>query len=211
MFFSAASDTYAQSSNRGHIYHHTSLQQYALTPGGYEFNRLHPEYRFSANLTAISVRDTVPDPRNVMRQSMMLPGRGQITNNQTWKVPVIYSLFAGVIVYSVYSDSRYRGYRAAYYNSFTENTDQRFGPTPSYIPQGLPSEQYRFNRNSFRNRRDLSFVGLLLVYGLNIADAYIFAHLRDFDVSDDLSSVIQIAPDYFQETPYLAVGVNFSF
>jgi hypothetical protein len=166
--------------------------------------------KFATNAT-LAIRDTVPEPRFVMRQSMILPGRGQITNGQVWKVPVIYSLFAGVIVYSLHSDSRYRGYRAAYYNSFPQNTDLRFGSTPSYIPAGLPPEQYRFNRNSFRNRRDLSFVGFLLAYGLNIADAYIFAHLRDFDVSDDLGSRIEVSPDFIQDSEYLAIRLNFRF
>lgn len=156
-------------------------------------------------------RDTVPEPRDVMRQSLLIPGRGQITNQQTWKVPVIYGLFAGVVSYGVYAHQRYAGYRAAYYNSFSDNTDFRFGQTPSFIPPGQPPEVYRFNRNQFRNRRDLTLVGILLVYGLNVADAYIFAHLRDFDVSDDLSANFEYLPHpyYGHPQPVLTVRVNF--
>lgn len=144
-----------------------------------------------------SVRDTVPEPRKVMMQSLILPGRGQITNKQTWKVPVIYGLLAGVAGYTVFANKRYQGYRAAYYNSFDDNTDQKFGPTPGFIPEGQPPEVYRLNRNQFRNNRDLSIIVFVLAYGLNVADAYIFAHLRDFDVSDDLSASLQVEPDHF--------------
>lgn len=134
--------------------------------------------------------DTVPKPRTVLYQSLIIPGWGQVTNRQVWKVPVIYGMLAGVTMYTFYAHDRYQGYKAAYYNSIAGNTDLRFGPTPGYIPPGQPPELYRSNRNTFRNRRDLSIIGIFLVYGLNIADAYIFAHLRDFDVSDDLSARI---------------------
>lgn len=159
----------------------------------------------------IALRDTVPEPRSVMHQSMILPGWGQVTNEQTWKVPIIYGLFAGVVTYGVYAHRMYSGYRAAYYNSFSDNTDFRFGQTPAFIPDGQPAEVYRFNRNQFRNRRDLTVVGVLLVYGLNIADAYIFAHLRDFDVSDDLSANIEYLPHpyYGNPQPVLTVRLNF--
>jgi hypothetical protein len=157
------------------------------------------------------LRDTVPEPRLVMRQSVAVPGWGQITNQQAWKVPVIYGLFAGVVTYGVYAHRMYNGYKAAYYNSFPDNTDLRFGQTPSFVPAGQPAEVYRFNRNQFRNRRDLTVVGVLLVYGLNVADAYIFAQLRDFDVSDDLSANFEYIPHpyYGNPQPVLTVRLNF--
>jgi hypothetical protein len=34
--------------------------------------------------------DTVPSPSKVLYQSLMVPGWGQVTNRQIWKVPVIY-------------------------------------------------------------------------------------------------------------------------
>lgn len=160
---------------------------------------------------SIAIRDTVPNPKSVMYKSLILPGWGQVTNRQAWKVPIVYGLLAGVTAYTIYSHDRYQGYKAAYYNSIEGNTDQRFGPTPSYIPVGQPSELYRSNRNTFRNRRDLSIIGIFLVYGLNVADAYIFAHLRDFDVSDDLSASLNptIQNTYGQKTASLTLKISF--
>ncbi len=178
---------------------------------GYGDERLHSVNSFYLLPEVPALNDTVPHPRKVMLRSVMLPGWGQTTNRQTWKVPVIYVLFAGVASYTVYSNRMYKGYRAAYYNSFDENTDLRFGPTPSYITPGQPQGIYRENRNLFRNRRDLSILGVFLVYGLNVADAYIFAHLRDFDVSDDLSANFDFQPEPVtgQPIPYLTVKLNF--
>ena len=132
-------------------------------------------------------QDTVPQPKKVLLRSLMLPGWGQYTNRQYWKIPLVYALIGGVAYYAYYANSQYAGYRAAFYNSFSENEDFRFGPTPSWINPNLSSDFLRAQRNFYRNRRDFLIIGTVLAYGLNVLDAYIFAHMRDFDVSDDLS------------------------
>jgi hypothetical protein len=139
------------------------------------------------------IRDTVPEPRSVMRKSLVVPGWGQVVNGHKWKVPVIYTALGGLAAYTLYSNNRYEGYRAAYYNSLPANTDQRFGPTPSWVTAD-PS-LYRQNRDLFRNRRDLGYVYVGLAWGFNALDAYIFAHLKDFDVSDDVSMRVRLGLD----------------
>lgn len=137
-----------------------------------------------------SIRDTVPKPKNVMLQSLILPGWGQITNKQVWKVPIVYAAILGVGYYSFWLNDKYVDYRAAYYNSFGASNelyaDEKFGPTPAYLV-GVRSEGLLYFRDYYRNERDKMIVFTVLTYGLNVIDAYIFAHLRDFDVSDDLS------------------------
>jgi hypothetical protein len=134
-----------------------------------------------------------PSPRSVMFKSMMIPGWGQVQNRQIWKVPVIYGLFTGVGVYTVYLHNQYQDFRAAFYNSFPENDDLRFGPTPERL-QGVSPNELQSNRNSFRNQRDFMFIVFGLAYGLNVLDAYVFAHMRSFDVSDDLSARTTLQP-----------------
>ncbi len=138
--------------------------------------------------------DTVPRPSTVMRKSMILPGWGQVVNRQAWKVPIIYGMLAGLTYYSILMDQNYRDYRAAFYNSQNPDGDQRFGPTPPHIDPNQNPESMRYNRNVYRNRRDLTIIGVVLAYGLNIVDAYVFAQMRDFDVSDDLSARFQLGP-----------------
>lgn len=142
-----------------------------------------------------SQKEQFPKPKSVMFKSLMVPGWGQIVNKQAWKVPIVYGLFAGIGYYTYNVHQDYKDYRAAYYNSQRgEDTDFKFGPTPERL-QGLNSNQLQSNRNNLRNRRDLMFVVFLLAHGLNGVDAYVFAHMRSFDVSDDLSARATFSPD----------------
>ncbi|HLR76818.1 MAG TPA: DUF5683 domain-containing protein [Balneolaceae bacterium] len=136
-----------------------------------------------------------PNPTTVMFKSMILPGWGQVVNEQIWKVPIIYGLLGGLTYYSIYLTKKYHGYRAAYYNLNDEEPDDfRFGPTPDYISPNTSLRFLKDQRNQFRNQRDLSYVYIALAYGLNVIDAYIFANLKSFDVSEDLSLNATLSP-----------------
>ncbi|WP_246068271.1 DUF5683 domain-containing protein [Fodinibius sediminis] len=158
--------------------------------------------------TTAGDRDSLPSPKSVMYKSMILPGWGQITNRQIWKVPIVYGLLGGLVWYSIDLTKRYHDYRAAYYNLNSQTPDdQRFGPTPAYIPESANLEQLKTIRNSYRNRRDMVYIGIGLAYGLNIIDAYVFAHMRSFDVSENLSMRPSIKPGIMAQAP---VGVTLS-
>lgn len=163
-------------------------------PAGYSF-------QVSSSLRAASDslpkdKRSLPDPNDVLRRSLLIPGWGQITNKQAWKVPIVYGLLGGLTYYSIYLNKKYHDYRAAYYNLNPNITsdDQRFGPTPSYIPESANLESLREIRNAFRNRRDFVYISIGLAYGLNAIDAYVFAHMRSFDVSEDLSVRTAVQP-----------------
>ncbi|MCW3106050.1 MAG: hypothetical protein JWQ09_556, partial [Segetibacter sp.] len=53
--------------------------------------------------------------------------------------------------------------------------------------QTLSTASLQFYRNAYRRDRDYSTLYFILTWGLNIVDATVFGHLRQFDVSDDLS------------------------
>ncbi|MEX2640419.1 MAG: DUF5683 domain-containing protein [Balneolales bacterium] len=154
--------------------------------------------------------DTVPEPGKVVLRSLIIPGWGQLTNKQVWKIPIVYGLLAGVTYYSITQHQQYTGYRAAYYNSHSD--DQEFGPTPRWIDPAHTSEALRANRDYYRGRRDFAFLGIFLAYGLNVADAYVFAQFRDFDVSDDLSARVGFKPEWTpDQNPFISVSLNFFY
>ncbi|MEX0684918.1 MAG: DUF5683 domain-containing protein [Balneolales bacterium] len=157
-----------------------------------------------------SVRnDTVPNPKDVMLRSALIPGWGQITNRQVWKVPIVYGMLIGITYYSITLHNNYSDYRAAYYNTHT--SDLKFGPTPEYMDPGNSPQTLREYRDFYRNRRDFSIIGIFLAYGLNIADAYVYAHFRDFDVSDDLSANFSVKPDHAPDnSPFISLSVRLS-
>ena len=158
-------------------------------------NRLSNSAAVQDSVDTGSSQQEFPQPKSVMLKSLMVPGWGQIINKQAWKVPIVYGLYAGVGYYTYTVHQDYRDYKAAYYNSQRgEDTDFKFGPTPERL-QAVSTNQLRSNRNSLRNRRDLMFVVFVLAHGLNAVDAYVFAHMRSFDVSDDLSAKATVSPD----------------
>lgn len=170
------------------------LAQQTILQGDFTLlsNRLEQNYSFE--FVQEDTSDTTveyPSPKSVLYKSLIIPGWGQIVNRQIWKVPIIYGMFAGVGVYTFYLNDQYKDYRAAYYNATHE--DMQFGPTPERLV-GVNANQLQSTRNSYRNQRDFMFVVMGLAYGLNALDAYIFAHMRSFDVSDDLSAKTTIQP-----------------
>ena len=73
----------------------------------------------------------------------------------------------------------------------------------------LDLSSYQRYRNEFKRNKDYSVLYFLLIWGLNVVDATVFGHLKDFDVSDDLS--MQVAPSYdltFKK-PTLSLVFNF--
>lgn len=165
----------------------------------------------SVDTTDNTENRTLPKPSSVLYKSMIVPGWGQIVNKQAWKVPIIYGTLAGLGYYSVHLTKKYHDYRAAFYNLNPDTPDDmQFGPTPDYIPEGANLNEVRSLRNQFRNNRDLVYVGIVLAYGLNIIDAYVFAHMRSFDVSEDLSMRPRIKPAIMAQsnTPGITLSID---
>jgi hypothetical protein len=74
----------------------------------------------------------------------------------------------------------------------TEDTANYDNIDPQLQP--LSEESLRLYRNEFRKNVDFSVLAFLLLWGLNVVDAAVDGHLKDFNVNDDLS--IKIKPGY---------------
>jgi hypothetical protein len=46
-------------------------------------------------------------------------------------------------------------------------------------------------RNIFRRDRDYSILWFLIAWGVNVVDATVYGHLKEFDVSDNLSMRVE--------------------
>lgn len=149
-----------------------------------------------------------PDPNKVMYKSLMIPGWGQVINNQIWKVPIVYALLGGLTYYSIHLNKRYHDYRAAFYNINHQDGDRPYGPTPGYLQTVTSSQSLKNNRNYYRNRRDFIYITIGLAYGLNAIDAYVFAHMRSFNVSDDLSIKTGVEPGIERNSPILTLRLE---
>jgi hypothetical protein len=143
--------------------------------------------------------------RRVTRRSAMVPGWGQINNKQAYKVPVIYGGL-GFVTYLFFNNlSTYKELRQAFIymtDTIPGNDDlipERFRP--------LSPNSVKFYRDEFRRNVDYSALAFIFLWGLNVVDATVFAHLKDFDVSDDISMRLK-TPNYNLMTGQGQVGIT---
>jgi hypothetical protein len=129
-------------------------------------------------------------------RSAIFPGLGQIYNKKYWKLPIVYGALVTAGFVFNYNHKNYQELRQAYkgkYNArvFKDSTEY-FKIKPTLVP--LSEESLRFNRDQFRRNMDFSILAFALLWGLNVLDAAVDAHLKSFDVGPDLS--LQIKPGH---------------
>ncbi len=116
--------------------------------------------------------------------SALLPGLGQAYNKKYLKIPLIYAGLGGFGYMFVTNNQQYNFYRK---NLIAENDED-----PNTInTTRYSSDQLQVQKVSYRKNRDLAAIGIAVFYVLNIIDANVDAHLKTFDVSDDLSMNIR--------------------
>jgi hypothetical protein len=134
-------------------------------------------------------KDTVLtfNPKKAIIRSAIIPGWGQITNKKIWKVPLVYGALGTTAFLFRRNIIQYRESKSAYIlatDNDPSNDDQI--KQPYYSVKDQPERIKEF-RNAVRQNVDYCVVFFVLVWGLNVADAAVDAHLKSFDVSDDLS------------------------
>jgi len=135
-------------------------------------------------------------PRIATYRSAILPGWGQFTNKKYWKIPVVYAAL-GTTAYIFFRNTKqYRQARDSYTNAVDgDPTNDYLIPQPYFTIKDQP-ERLRTFRNQVRQNVDYTVLFFIVFWGLNVVDATVDAHLKTFDVSDDLS--LQIKPGYSQ-------------
>lgn len=112
----------------------------------------------------------------------IVPGVGQIYNGQAWKTPIIYGTFAVMGYFIHYNYTRMMFFKDEYlyrvnHNDTPDNSDYASYPTS--------------NIYSLYNSYDQYFQLMVIItvgfYALNLIDAYVFGHLYDFQIDDNLS------------------------
>ena len=134
--------------------------------------------------------------------SAILPGAGQVYNKKYWKVPIVYAAL-GIPAYAFfYNKSWYNKCQYALAVTVNGSTgDSLAAVDPALLPFVTAGDTNGIitYRDTFRKNQDYSVLFFLLFYGLNIVDATVDAHLKDFNVSSDLS---------FKVKPMFIPGLN---
>jgi hypothetical protein len=143
-------------------------------------------------------------PRRAAILSAVLPGLGQAYNKKYWKIPIVYGALGGLGYFFIKNQTEYKYYQT---NLKAEND----GDNATVNGTGYTSDQLLTLKTTYRKRRDLFGFGLGLTYILNIVDANIDAHLKTFDISDDLSLKISPKMDVItmQQQTIFTSGISF--
>lgn len=141
------------------------------------------------------IDSTAPySPKVAILRSAIIPGWGQATNKKYWKMPIVYGAL-GTTAYIFFRNiKQFKEANAAFKNASDNDTsNDKLIPEPYYSVRNSPDRIKSF-RNEVRQNVDYSVLFFLLFWGLNVVDATVDAHLKTFDVSDELS--LQIKPGY---------------
>jgi len=158
---------------------------------------------WSQDSTKLIKLDTLPrhNPRLATKYSAIFPGLGQIYNKQYWKLPIVYGVIAIPVATYIYNDDLYNKTKFAYTAKFKEqNGDNSDVAKIDPILKNLSLGSLQSYRNSFRKDRDYSILWFILGWGLNVVDATVSGHLKEFDVSSNLAISIKpmVQPQYRQ-------------
>ncbi len=157
------------------------------------------------------LKDTVikpsHSPRKATMRSAIIPGWGQAYNKQYWKIPLVYAVIGIPAGTYFYNNSWYKKSKFAYETRIALDT----ASFPKIDPklEVLSNESLRFYRNEFRRNRDYSILYTLVAWGLNVVDATVSGHLKEFDVSDDLS--MRVNPIFSPGSNTKGVSLVFAF
>ncbi len=144
-------------------------------------------------------------PKLALKRSAMLPGWGQVYNKQAWKLPIIYGAL-GVTGYIFVDNIRtYNDVRFAY-NARINKDSLAITQIKAYL-KNIDVGGLQINRRKFRQYIDYSVLFFVAFWGLNMADAVVFAHLKNFDVSNNISGTLNIGSSSLTGT----TGINLQF
>lgn len=163
----------------------------------------------------VKSKDSIPkvkkhDPRVATRRSALIPGWGQAYNREYWKIPIVYGVLAIPAGLYLYNNGWYKKTKFAYEAMYKAhyNKDSTDLPLIDSQLKNLSESSLQSYRNSFRRDRDYSILWFIIAWGLQVADATVFGHLKQFDVSNDLSMDITPRFDPLTRGPGLSLTLN---
>jgi hypothetical protein len=143
-----------------------------------------------------SATKKIYSPKKAATLSAIFPGLGQIYNKKYWKLPIVYAamgISGGIFKYNL---GWYRKTRFAYKVLVTKDTSNfpNVDPALKFLIDRNDAGGLRNARDQYRRDIDYSALFFIIMWGLNVVDATVDAHLKAFDVSPVLS--LRIKPGH---------------
>ncbi|HET8860190.1 DUF5683 domain-containing protein [Marivirga sp.] len=160
---------------------------------------------------SFEMEDSIHSPRLAAMYSAAIPGMGQFYNEKYWKIPIVYALGAFAASQIKQNHQNYLLFRNINFN-LRDGNDSNNGEIQDFIDLGFDIDRTERQLQSYKRDRDYWIILSGLFYILQIVDATVDAHLREFDINEDLS--INIQPS-LQSSPnknmQAGLSLNFRF
>jgi hypothetical protein len=169
----------------------------------------------AGQLSSVDKTDSIlkhHSPKKAAIRSAILPGLGQIYNKKYWKVPIIYGALGISGAVLAYNLTNYRALKVAYrakYNASLRPPDSSEWSKIRPDLVGIDMNALRSYRDEFRRNIDYSILAIILLWGLNVVDATVDAHLKAFDVNPDLSLKFKLGPSQMAGTTGVSLVLAF--
>lgn len=149
--------------------------------------------------------DSTHSPGLAFRRSAMIPGWGQLYNHRWWKVPIVYSGLGLLGWAVVYNNTYYKRYLRVY--NLKRNAKQPDDSDSEAVKQlykdvgGASTTAIEGAVNGHQRNMQLSILGMVGAWGIQMIDAYIDAkfihsYTMDRNLSFKVSPGIDAAPLY---------------
>ncbi|MFP9114845.1 DUF5683 domain-containing protein [Flavobacterium sp. RHBU_3] len=143
-------------------------------------------------------------PSKAAFYSAMVPGLGQIYNRKYWKAPLVWGGLA-ISMYSFsWNNTQYNMYRDAYKQLLA-------GHELTGNLEGVSGDRLIRAQKFHQRNRDLSALVTAGIYILNIVDANVDAHLRQFNVNENLTFTPSFEQNKIDYQYNLGVSMTYRF
>ena len=131
-------------------------------------------------------------PRIATIRSAMVPGWGQIYNRQYWKLPILAAGFGVNVYFIIHNNENYQLFRSNY-QELTAKGLTSVLVNYNGITRDMTAAQLKAGTQYYHRYRDTAILFILVIWAANIIDANVTAHLKTFDLTDDISMKVQPA------------------
>lgn len=159
--------------------------------------------RISMDTTAVVQGQKIPFtpvPKKAGLYSAIVPGMGQLYNRQYWKMPVIYAGMAVSGYFLIDNIKRYRDYRKVYIGRIDNDPTTKDDLT-------YTTEEVKLLQDTYKKYTDLTVLFTAVGYMIQVMDAVASAHLKNFDISPDIS--MRMTPVVYGNGVGLGLVMNF--
>ncbi len=141
-----------------------------------------------------------PNPKKAGLYSAIVPGLGQLYNRQYLKIPLVYAGIGVAGYFFFRNNDYYQSYRKAYIGRINNPY-----PTDKYV-NVYSTDQLQTLQNDYKKYLDMTVLFSSIGYALQVIDAITSAHLKNFDISRDIS--MHVLPVPYANGAGMAIVMN---